>query len=159
MSRANRQKNQRVARGHKHGALDGLGPFGNCSECEMWIWSTSVRAQPDYPPHSRPTFTSLMGPSRFLLFSFHVTFESRLQVPDAFSHAPVPVGAERARDCHHISASYIMLLTDSWIALSPLTSHFRPFVPSSLTLSSKLYLSLWQVRAHGFQRSRRGLVP
>jgi hypothetical protein len=52
-----------------------------------------------------------------------------LQVPDAFPHAPVPFGAERARDHHHISASYIMLLTDGQIALSSLT-----FVPSSLPL-------------------------
>lgn len=121
------KKSTRVTRGHKHSALDGLGPFGNCSECGTWIWSTSVRVQPDHPPCSRSTFASLTGPSRFLLFSLLVTFKSKLQVPDAFPHAPVPIGAERVRDHHHISASYIMLLTDGRIALSSLTS-----VPSSL---------------------------
>ena len=137
MSGANRQKKStRVARGHKHGTLDGLSPFGNCSEleCGMWIWSTSVRTQPDCPPRSRPTFTSLMGPSRLLLFSFLVTFKSKLQVPDAFPHARVPFGAERVRDYHHISAYYIMLLTDGRIASHLSLPSLRPFVPSSFPL-------------------------
>ena len=134
VSGANRQKNQRVPLVVTSvvlwtGSVRSVTARNLKLECGMWIWSTSVQTQPDCPPRSRPTFTSLMGLSRLLLFSFLVTFKSKLQVPDAFPHARVPFGAERVRDHHHISASYIMLLTDGRIALLSLTS-----VPSSLPL-------------------------